>query len=300
MTLQDFNISYRQNSNTTWIQVPSYNFLTITSWKAKSLCCITCSGSTEQILYSNQTVTLTKSDDTDQVLTGADLAGQYYTCVFMCNKNINSNGMSSVDLTTRDASNNIVYAKFYVYKKQISVTNSYQFNNDNMTLIVRAGQLNSASVSVLLPEGEYIFPVQIRNLETGTVSIKLDGTAIAPIYDTSQTTMTGGMVYPLKVHIASSGNHTLLAVLSTTLGTDLNLLFNGIYKYEPQSNTDTLLRLIKLFDINSSYNYIYKVDSNTEISDPLKAESFLNSNHIFNKRVICQLDTSSNTNLRVS
>ena len=48
------------------------------------------------------------------------------------------------------------------------------------------------------------------------------------------------------------------------------------------------------------YNYTYKVDKTEEIKDPLNASSFNDTNHIYNKFTICQLDTSKNSKIYVT
>ena len=50
---------------------------------------------------------------------------------------------------------------------------------------------------------------------------------------------------------------------------------------------------MKKVTVNNKYNYTYVVDKDEEIKNPLNAEAFLDSNHIFNKFTICQMNTST-------
>ena len=59
-----------------------------------------------------------------------------------------------------------------------------------------------------------------------------------------------------------------------------------------------LNRMIDL-DKNIKYDFTYQVPSETLIQNPLKGESFLDSNHIFNSNTICKIDVI-NTDLQIT
>ena len=84
----------------------------------------------------------------------------------------------------------------------------------------------------------------------------------------------------------------------------ITVQFGNVFKYTTTSDSDSsmiltdgdfyrILQKVKELDVNNKYNYTYVVDKDEEIKNPLNAESFLDSNHIFNKFTICQMNTGT-------
>ena len=68
---------------------------------------------------------------------------------------------------------------------------------------------------------------------------------------------------------------------------------DDVFKFEqnPSIGTFDLIReKIQALDVDEEYNYTFVPQSNDLIENPLKAKSFFNKNHIFNKNLIPQLD----------
>lgn len=107
----------------------------------------------------------------------------------------------------------------------------------------------------------------------------------------------------------STGEEVTL-ILSATYKSDIygfkRFIFKSIYKYNHPSEdilSDrefnlVLNRMIDL-DKNIKYDFTYQVPSETLIQNPLKGESFLDSNHIFNSNTICKIDVI-NTDLQIT
>ena len=53
---------------------------------------------------------------------------------------------------------------------------------------------------------------------------------------------------------------------------------------------DIVLNRVSILDYKQMFNYVHNVDSGIEIKNPLKPYSFFNTNHPYNKYVICQAD----------
>lgn len=78
------------------------------------------------------------------------------------------------------------------------------------------------------------------------------------------------------------------------------LRFDSAYKYttpEPLSHDEDLfkavLNKVMLLDKDRQYDYAYVVDKDVLIDNPLKAENFLDPNHMYNQFTICQMDLAS-------
>lgn len=74
--------------------------------------------------------------------------------------------------------------------------------------------------------------------------------------------------------------------------------FGLSYKYDkPDWISDdffiSTVNRIRLLDINKMYDFSYVVDKDVLIDNPIDSNSFLNSNHIYNKFTICQIDTDN-------
>lgn len=76
------------------------------------------------------------------------------------------------------------------------------------------------------------------------------------------------------------------------------LSFDLAYKYDkPESMSQDLFNIIvnkiELLDRDRLYDFSYVVDKDILIENPLDSESFMNTNHIYNKFTICQMDTQN-------
>ena len=76
------------------------------------------------------------------------------------------------------------------------------------------------------------------------------------------------------------------------------LSFDLAYKYDkPESMSQDLFNIIvnkiELLDKDRLYDFSYVVDKDILIENPLDSESFMNTNHIYNKFTICQMDTQN-------
>lgn len=58
--------------------------------------------------------------------------------------------------------------------------------------------------------------------------------------------------------------------------------------YNLEDGSSTLYDLIKSLDYDNEFNYLYEIPGNKLIKNPLKATSFLNVNHVYNKFTICE------------
>jgi hypothetical protein len=82
------------------------------------------------------------------------------------------------------------------------------------------------------------------------------------------------------------------------------LSFDLAYKYQkPDDISQDLFNIIinrmKMLDKERLYDFSYVVDDDVLIKNPLSSDSFMNINHIYNKFIICQIDTQ-NSNVYIT
>lgn len=330
VSLEDYNVyytTYSWNSSidevpeSEWVQLPYYDFTNFSPWYAKSALSISCSKDTEQILLDNQKLILNQVDnDVPIEIQGSDRVSQsnesYYPVVIRTNDILAITGLNEHDTISYDTNLQPVYLDVYVYSKQLSRNSVVTYLGQNMQVIILAGQ-SSSNTSYppvfTLSAGNYLIPIIVPNLENNSfieVEYKINGsspTLLNPIYDSTITKLAGGKLYPLSLVVPNDNQqYSLVIKLVNSSGTAISaptnipITINNPYKYIPSQSLSKILYLINMFDSNHNFNYIYVAPSGQTVEDPLDSASFLNLNHIYHDYTICQLDTSSLNNVKVT
>ena len=260
-----------------------------------------------------------------------------YPVVLLSNRSIQLTGAMESSTIYYNTQYEPQYLSLYVFGQQGSRDEEVRYDSDVIiNTIVDGGQI-SVPIPFILPPGDYILPVFIPKGDSGTASM-IENTVdsqhqyyLYPVYDSKYSSenvaswspdheaaymaaqLDGGMLYPLYLHSETNFDSPLLInsslkILYVEKGTfnyaiaTKNLqyrIYNPI-KYTPSDDINKNIALIRMFDKNNIFDYTYTVNPDVLIEDPLEAKQFLNSNHIYNKFTICQLDTSSNTKITVN
>lgn len=320
LSYADFYIQYKTSENSTSvISVPDLDLGAENNWSGKSLLGLSISRTMSQKLELNQSVLVTQVDGTEILIQGANMSGTSpnpvsQPVVLLADHELQTTG--SIETPTIYYNNYYepTYLGLYVFAQQQTRTDIVVYGTSGCSIPIKKN--NSASETskpmiFSLPPGSYVVPVSLPEIDGVyyTVSGGTSGTtALKPLYNSTMTHLSGGKLYPLVV---TSSNATIKQKLiirlynssddtAYTTTEDITVqLFNPL-KYVPTDDLNKLIAYIRMFDPKDEFNYIYEVDPDVLIQDPLEAKQFLNSNHVYNKFTICQLDTSSNTKIQVS
>lgn len=301
-------------------QLPEFNFTSVANWSARSMLNINISSSVEQILLSGQSITIVDTNNVSTTINGADLTGTppvslYYPVAFRSNESVQASGLNVINTVFYTSDLDVYYLDLYVYTKQLTRSNIVTYVGDNCSILIPASQSSSSTSNppiFTLPEGHYLIPVTISDIGDNVYArIKLTdlttttSSYLSPIYS-SDVKLSKNTLYPINLNInVANHNYSLIIDLidnsssAVTASSNLSFLFTNPLRYEASNQFNKIIYLIKMFDTQNIFNYTFVNSDDLIIRDPLKSDSFLNANHIFNKFTICQLDTSSLSNLKV-
>lgn len=249
-----------------------------------------------------------------------------YPVVLLFSDALEFSSSSAVSTYTDDENDNRTYLSLYKFRELTSVIDkSIVFNIDDTVDLLIPYESGKSSVSrrlqFSLPTGEYILPITIGSDSTLIVSMDMTSATdtthrLVPMYyknlSTSEKTdkakLTEQYTYYLYLNITNGIGtvHTLDFNLSGH-SKDTIIRMGNIYKYTMPTNLseiigtssmdefyfNKILNMIAFFDKKHQFDYTYEVTDN--ISNPLNSKSFFDTNHIYNKYVIAQLDTTNET-----
>lgn len=320
----DFNISYQLAiSGSDWISVPDLNLDSNLGWQGKSLLGLNISKYGLQALLSNQFVYVKQLDETEIVIEGQDVTDNRYPVVLLADHDVYANGQLESSTIYYSTYFEESYLSLYVFAQEFSQSNKVVYGNSVCTFTIPQGAKNpgtspsTPTSKVLLPPGYYVIPVFVPSKEGIYAKISFSITSygssktyLYPIYDSSLTILPGGKLYPLVYQFVDNSNRYKNRIIGIELvdengdpiaaPEDMTLQFYNPLKYIPTADLAKDVALVRMFDSDDIFDYTYEVSADKLISDPLEAKQFLNPNHIYKKYTICQLDTSSNTNIQVN
>lgn len=329
LSYKDFKISYRLDGTDQFNDIPDLNLGSDLGWQGKSLLGLNISRTSYQRLLDNQTVIVTKLDETKIKITGAAYNNtsqspnihHFYPVTLLADKDLYTTGASEISTISYNNYYDISYLSLYVFAQEQTRSGSsgnVVYSTNGCVIPIPKGQNKSAAnnaIQFTLPEGNYIVPTFLPHYDgiyfkVGILT-EIGGTItwLAPIYDSSMKVFEGGKLYPLVISMGSGYTNYQLRIqlYSNSAGTtavnapiDMTSQFFNPLRYIPTDELARNVALVKMFDDNDIFNYTYEVPDDILIKDPLEAKQFLNSNHIYKKFTICQLDTSSNTRIQVN
>lgn len=324
LSFEDFNISYRPDLQSSQsVSLPDLNLSEELSWSAKSLLGLNISNTTSQILLDNQSLTIHQLDnDTPIEIEGEAVDGSVYPVVLLADHNLQITGSVESSTIYYNDYYEMEYLSLYVFAQQGTRTGKVQYGQDGCSIPILKDETSSDTnnpAEFMFPDGDYIIPASIPDFENVLVEVNVtqDGTTLtplAPLYDPDLTLIPGGKLYPLTLNVnvdlddPSVANFQIIIKLydeedptsSIQAPQNMSVQFFNPLKYIPSDDLNKKVALIKLFDKDDMYNYTYEVNSDILIENPLEAKQFLNSNHIYNRFTICQMDTSTSTKIQVN
>lgn len=330
-SLEGFKISY-SDENTEQSSL-AYRNNSEYAWKAVSLLNLNCSPTSPQGLYANQTISLFDKDlDLIGTIEGAEDINHEATVRILTDREVALTGGINVDATTIDLlTKKIIPLGILSYEitspnQQPADSASWPFklNNNLQIELPIDNSINNTSLNkdyylyTNLSAGEYILPI--------TNDTTFDSLSISFIHSIfgNPNSSSGSDFYdeenelellPLNDadDIKSIGTHYLKLNLNnyivngvctgylkfkvsipdkTSNNINIGIPFKYKYEYEAYSQSEILHEIINL-DKNNEFNYLYQIEEEVLIEDPLLSKSFTNSNHFYNPYTICQWDVEN-------
>ena len=284
-------------------------------WKGKSLLSINLGYASPQILLDNQSIYCTLNDDSVVTINGSGtqsgvIEGNFhvYPVVLLGSKNINFSGAGSINVYEKIDEETIDYLTLYKYKELIDGYNgNVTFNSDSNMVFTFPPGTTSYSFTSSLPIGEYIIPISIPdgiNFTAGSgVHFSWDGNYLYTMASKNSVTKitsleTSGTHY-LYLNVDSISVNGVTATLTIPEFTvSVNISINNIYKYRfPEDFTQAQSQLIEdtiaELDPQGLFDYVYEVDPDVSIPNPIEPSSFVDTYHPLNPYTICQFNTDN-------
>lgn len=284
LSLKNYKIFYYSSPSADEVALPLRNGDN-DSWKVQSILNIDASPSRYQELQSNQSIIfLSKNSDTTNDVNLSD-------CKFYVDTELQLVGGTNIDVRSRDQDGNLtVPLGIMKYTLPTSIPGGVQIKPS--TTFITLKELSPVTIKTTLQEGDYYMRVTIPDDVKVTININ----------DTTESTelnsegKKGSYYYSFN----SKGNEISLK-FSTTGPTNItvdNLLKYDLDKSKYINTTDilkTTVEKIKEKDTERYFNYIYQLDDNNEIKDPLDSYSFFDKRHIYNKFTIAEWDVANSS-----
>ena len=248
------------------------------SWKVQSILNIDASPSRYQELQSNQSIIFLskKSDTTNDV--------KLSECKFYVDTELQLVGGTNIDVRSRDQDGNLTVPLGIMKYTLPTIPTGVQIKPS--TTFITLTESSSVVINTTLQEGDYYMRVTIPD----DVKVTINGTEL------NSEGKKGSYYYSFN----SKGNEISLqfsAEGSTNITVD-NLLKYDLDKSKYINTTDilkTTVEKIKEKDTERYFNYIYQLDDNNEIKDPLDSYSFFDKRHIYNKFTIAEWDVANSS-----
>ena len=272
------------------------------SWIGYSLLNLDASSTTYQDISATQFVTLYTTDSVTKEL--VELRTLSATTI-QSNRPISVTGGSFVDVTTVNLiSKQRVPISIYSYSVATPDNSEWSVSDYSSTLTVTAGKGTSRTLPVSLPEGSYILPITLdKDMTLDILKVNADGSGNSKIKSvTNRPYNKAGTHYLLL-----DGGEGNLVINTELTGDDSTITatikFDKIFKFNISLTSSELSRRVELMaylDQGNIFNYTYIVPQSDLIENPLKASSFIDSNHVFNRFTICQWNTEDNSNSKIT
>lgn len=288
------------------IQSDNYN------WSVNSRLDLNVSSTTAQQLLQGQSIEITylNEDETEEIATLMGTAGDTYTSLyFMSSLPIMLTGGINVSTGIVESLiyGDLIYPNFYTFELSDITGTNIQVSLDD----IQAQVYNNASLQINynLPNGTYLLSIQLSGSDDNNITISATNNAtLKPLFKDATASSsytinsTASIIYNFILDTTNidSAQTTYLEIQSSVAEESLyNVTVFTPFKFTKNlsdTSFNAILAELKSLDKDSLYNYAYIVNQENLINNPLKAESFLDTNHPYNQYSICQVETNNIAN----
>ena len=310
--LSSYTIKYMPPGAADWTTVSNISINGAdTGWRARTLLSINLGPYVSQRLLDNQSITVEFGDGSTETINGQGVSTisvptgsqsypamtiPYYPVVLESSENITFDGGGSQTVADTYYNGELNYNSIYYYSEMVtSLDKVYRVTSDGDIILTFKPGVNTLTIPYRMPVGNYLFRLKNSSLEIGTLTVENDGTLLGAIYDSTFTNFANISSVILKLPVETLEETTTDIVITVSNHTsDVTITLSNPFKYTKpeeisQFEFEKYDNKIIYLDQQHIYNYMYQPDENTRILNPLLAKSFLESNHIFNDFVICEL-----------
>ena len=323
-SLLNYDIQYMTPTDEDFVDLNSISLgVYADGWNARTLLAVNIGPDISQRLLENQSITLMYSDDTTEEIVGTAptlrsvttnntgstsytaISIPYYPVVLESMHRVYFDGGGTHTVTNILDNDEIEYDVIYNYQEQItSADKIYRVTNSGDIILTFKPGVNNLTIPFMVPYGDYMFRIINSSLELSNLTVQnVDtGNLLAAIYDPTLTNFAtiSNAILQFTINSAPSGEFYKLYITVSEHTSDVTLTLSNPFKYTKQDYMSSFQfeklenKIIKL-DTDHIFNYMYQPDEDDAIINPLLASSFLETNHIYNNYVICQLDTYNTT-----
>lgn len=288
------------------IQSDNYN------WSVNSRLDLNVSSTTAQQLLQGQSIEITylNEDETEETAILIGTARDTYTSLyFMSSLPIMLTGGINVSTGIVESLiyGDLIYPNFYTFELSDITGTNIQVSLDD----IQAQVYNNASLQINynLPNGTYLLSIQLSGSDGNNITISATNNAtLKPLFEDTMASSsytinsTASIIYNFILDTTNidSAQTTYLEIQSSVAEESLyNVTVFTPFKFTKNlsdTSFNAILAELKSLDKDSLYNYAYIVNQENLINNPLKAESFLDTNHPYNQYSICQVETNNIAN----
>lgn len=226
---------------------------------------------------------------------------------------LNKVGGNDIDISYLDAMGERLNTSIFIYKDAFNSTDTPYFEYEGSSILLNLEKVPGNDIGIDISNTNTKTMLVVTNTSpTLAVSIKLGTTIETANYiegfnvDSSQNLSAG--TYYLKIDSMNISDESKLFFIWSGTPTDKDIIkieplfryslfegnernpnspdFTSTYKITEQE----ILSKVQELDINNIFKYNFEVDDNDKILNPLQADTFFNSNHIFNQFTIGEGD----------
>jgi len=234
------------------------------SWNINSKLILDISPTKEQKLLANQSIILADATGTTtHTITGANESNNKFTKVLMANTDVLVAGKDQNIPTIYNINTGLsVPASFYEFAEttvgwkganpDISAGTRVILGANEISFTFRTDDYEDLWIKNKLPAGDYIIPVTIPTFPSGItgITVSQNNTALAPIYDSTITNLTGNRIYYLYYHQDSPTNTINFKIAVTgTPSKDFVITVGNIYKFKYPDNLNNFI-----YTVSTDYN----------------------------------------------
>lgn len=309
ISLSNFDLRYKENSNSNWIKVQNFSADSSNNWSARAYLDLELNSSRGcRLITKNGRGKLYyryKNSDSWETIESVGATSSGYPVVLYSLHDIQIYG-GSITSTIWNNLNRIEYLSLYKFSEKISESNRLSYLEDGgASFDFKINEnTNSRSIEFMIPNGLYTISAYDSSDSTTNTSaifkVELDNVELSPIYSDQAISLKTHTVYNLNFDIDDEEptTHTLTVTKVSGYTDNTTIKIGAPYKYrKPDIFSDfqfnKIKKLIKIFDKDNLFDYTYRVAVDDNIENPCLGSSFLKDSHIYNKFTICQLDLSN-------
>lgn len=297
------SVRYSDSTNEDFIEVPYLN--SDSAWKARSYLEFDSSKSKYFNLHEmhNQSITVHDRDGNDSIISVDSIIGSetdnnddYYISgadniiSLTSSEELSTIGGKDISVVQIDYNANKIYPSFNVYgivKNPLVIGVPVELDSDNDY---------TAEYGVSLLDEDYIISVSVIADASVSIGIKdIDDTDDTMTYlmtaNGDSTIGVGRSVVFIPKDIALSAKSI---VIKSAENMSTSVVFDAVYTYAhnenlSDGNSKIVEKIVTDLGYDKGFDYMYTVDEDEEIQNPLIARTFFNQSHPYNKSTICKM-----------